>query len=198
MTEMTQNPTPQPSMGQAVRQLRRARGRTLQELSERSGLSIGYISNIERGAAVPSLRAISRIAEALDRPLSHFMPDTHPQGLITRAGERPITRVGENAKQYEQLHARFPGATFSAYMVLLPPGFQDNDDDFAGFEGEEFLTQMTGRSRCELNGQTYDLNPGDTLHVRSDMRLTVSNPFQHEARVLWVGNPPEMHGRGGS
>lgn len=185
------------SVGTPMRALRRARNLTLQDVSAASGLSVGYLSNIERGAAVPSLKALSRVAQALGMPLSHFLRAPPTEGLVTRAGARPVIRMGENAKSYERLHSTFSGATFSAYLITMPPGFVDTRDDFSPIEGEEFVQQIAGSCRCEVGDEVYILHPGDTIHLRSNLAMTVSNPGAVEAQVLWVGNTPQLRELGG-
>lgn len=182
-------------IGARIRQLRRAQDLTLNVLAQRSCLSIGYLSNVERGAAIPSLKALSRIAAALGQSVSFFLPDTRPAVIDTRAGQRLVMQVAEGGKRYERLHAEFPGSTFSAYLIVLPPGFQDTDTVLSLGEGEEFLKQLEGHSRCEVGDTVYNLAPGDTLHLPAHLSPRVSNPETTDARLLWVGNTLRPHER---
>ena len=62
---------------------------TLAQVSERSGLNIGYLSQIENDKAVPSLDALVAIAAALDVPVAWLVLDSTPAPRIVRAGDRP-------------------------------------------------------------------------------------------------------------
>ena len=54
------------SLGSKLRNMRKARNLTLSNVSETTGLSLSFLSDIERGRTLPSLKTLARIAEALD------------------------------------------------------------------------------------------------------------------------------------
>ncbi|MFT3956089.1 MAG: helix-turn-helix transcriptional regulator [Piscinibacter sp.] len=59
--------------GQAVRQRREARGWSQQQLARRAGLNRSYMGEVERAAVMPSLATASKLADALELPLSHLL-----------------------------------------------------------------------------------------------------------------------------
>ncbi|QQA43836.1 helix-turn-helix domain-containing protein [Pelagovum pacificum] len=187
----TSSPADQPgiAVGALVRTRRRARNMTLQELGHKVDLSVGYLSQIERDIAIPSIGSLTRIAHALGLELGHFMSNEGPRGLVSRAHERETTWIRKGGMTYERLHAEFPGATFSAYIITLPPGFVGEVDNH---EGEEFVQVRSGRFIFEVDGTRHDLGPGDALHFRSDMRHQASNPYDEEVVITWLGNAPAL------
>jgi len=60
-----QTPHPQPALGQAIRELRGKRGKSLQELAPKAGITFGTLSLIERGEANPTWETVKRLAGAL-------------------------------------------------------------------------------------------------------------------------------------
>src|SRR5918996_1542223 len=80
---------PRPAVGREVRRWRRTRDLTLATVSERSGLNIGYLSQIENDKALPSLDALVAIAAALEVPVAWLFLDSTPPPRVVRAKERP-------------------------------------------------------------------------------------------------------------
>src|SRR6266540_284469 len=83
-----------PAVGAQVKRWRRERGQTLAAVAERSGLNIGYLSQIENDKASPSLSCLAAIGDALEVPIAWFLIDEVPQPIVVRAAER-ITRSTE-------------------------------------------------------------------------------------------------------
>lgn len=93
---------------------------------------------------------------------------------------------------YQRLHGEFIGASFSAFLIALPPGFVTETDQHFG---EEFVEIRSGRVQFEIDGAVHDLGPGDTLHFRSDMRHLARNRSEREAVLFWLGNGPAFRHR---
>ena len=181
-----------PVVGALLRTARRNRDLTLQELSSLADLSVGYLSQVERDIATPSLGSLSRLAAALELDLGHFISIPNTRGLTTRAKERETIRVREGGMSYQKLHGEFVGASFSAFLITLPAGFTTETDQHFG---EEFIEVRSGRVIFEIDGKTYDLDAGDTLHFRSDLRHQARNPEDRDAVVFWLGNGPTFQQR---
>lgn len=189
----TQKPeTTRPAVGALLRAARRNRNLTLQDLSTRADLSVGYLSQIERDIATPSLGSLNRLAAALSLDLGHFIPIPNARGLITRAKDRDTIWVREGGMTYQRLHGEFIGASFSAFLITLPAGFTTETDQHFG---EEFVEIRSGRVIFDIDGDEYDLGAGDTLHFRSDLRHQARNPDGGEAVVFWLGNGPTFQKR---
>ena len=77
-------------LGEHVRNIRKKRGITLKELAEKTGLSIGYISQIERNLTDPSLSTLRKLSAALDIPTYLFMGGESSTGLTTRQADMLI------------------------------------------------------------------------------------------------------------
>ncbi|WP_417247891.1 helix-turn-helix domain-containing protein [Celeribacter sp.] len=181
-----------PAVGALLRSARRSRNLTLQELSTRANLSVGYLSQIERDIATPSLGSLSRLAAALSLDLGHFIPIPNARGLVTRAEERDAIKVREGGMTYERLHGEFVGASFSAFLITLPAGFTTEADQHAG---EEFIEVRAGRVLFRIDAEEYDLRVGDTLHFRSDRHHQAYNPDDTDAVLFWLGNGPTFRNR---
>src|SRR5512133_3552104 len=103
-TSLARRPRPEPAepsvgdtpdiqkIGREIRGLRKARGLTLTELAEKSGLSIGYLSLVERDRATPSINALHAISRALGVTISWFFDanaaPVEERGFVVRRARR--------------------------------------------------------------------------------------------------------------
>ncbi len=182
----------EPFVGALLRTARRSQNCTLQDLSERADLSVGYLSQIERDIATPSLSSLKRLAAALSLDLSHFIMIPNARGIVNRAKDRETTWVRAGGMTYQRVHGEFIGASFSAFLITLPAGFVTETDQHFG---EEFVEIRSGRVTFEIDGKAFELGAGDTLHFRSDMRHQARNPTNDEALLFWLGNGPTFRQR---
>src|SRR5690242_5778762 len=88
-------------VGAEVRRWRRSRALTLAQVSEASGLNIGYLSQIENDKAVPSLEALAAIATALDVPAAWLLLDSSTPPRVVYAKDRPTTKGAFGARLSE-------------------------------------------------------------------------------------------------
>jgi transcriptional regulator with XRE-family HTH domain len=177
-------PAESPRVGPVIRNLRRRQDRTLQDLADATGLSVGFLSQIEREIATPSLSALAKIARALGVEIEHFIASPSADSIHTKAELRETYWVDRKFMTYERLSADFPGSVLSAFIVTMPPRFVSEPDSH---DGEEFIYQLEGSTVVEVDGEKYVLNTGDTLHFRSSRSHLLSNPSDQKSKISWVG-----------
>ena len=90
---------------------------TLQELCDAAGISVGYLSQVERDHATPSLGTLAQIARSLDVGVDYFIATPSMEDGLTRAAERDRFSVDGSSIIYERLAADFTGNV----LVLLHP-----------------------------------------------------------------------------
>ncbi|MCP5086170.1 MAG: helix-turn-helix domain-containing protein [Rhodobacteraceae bacterium] len=178
------------SLGADLRALRRSRGLTLAELSENSGRSVGWLSQVERDISRPSIDELKALARALDVSVSLFFGRASAvadeEGYVVRSNARRSIGHRENGLIEE----------------LLSP---DLTDDFevvhstfeAGAERHGFeirLTQevgylISGRLTLWVGAREFDLGPGDSFRIRGE-HYRWANPHSEPAKVIWIIAPP--------
>lgn len=176
--------SPAPQIGPLMRTLRKRMNITLQVLGEGAGVSVGYLSQVERGNATPSLATLAQIAQALGVGLEYFVTTPKPSAGLTRLSERPRFSLSDDGLQYEALGAQFPGAELSSYILHCPQGFHS---ETAQHEGEEFLYMLEGEIEQTLGEEVFTLRPGDSLHFQGSTPHSWRNPRDVAARMMWVG-----------
>ena len=149
---------PRLPVGREVRRWRLQRALTLAQVGDRSGLNIGYLSQIENGKAVPSLEALAQIAAALDVPAAWLLLDSTQPPRVVRAVDRPLTQ-GPGGAQLSEVDA----GTSRDVCVLeasAPPGVTTG---VHAHQGDEHHVILAGRWRLTQGDQSYELGPGDYL-----------------------------------
>jgi len=177
-------PKAEPRLGPAIRKRRKQLQMTLQALGAASGVSVGYLSQVERDNATPTLGTLAQIADALGVGLEYFIAAPRPSDGLTRAGERPQFALPNAPLRYESLAASFPGAELSSYILTVPAGYTS---ETVSHEGEELIYVLEGEIDQILDGQTFHMEVGDSLHYSGLTPHSWTNPTDRTARILWTG-----------
>lgn len=173
-------------LGGRLRARRKAIGKTMQQVADEAGLTIGFISQIERGLSTPSLASLYNVAQALDATVDMFVSKApaRTHSLVSHAGQRQTYTVGGTERFYEFLERGFPDARLNACLSHVPPGHQS---EMMSHEGEEFVYLVAGKMNYEVDGTSYILAAGDTLHFDSRRPHRGNNIGTDTAVELWVG-----------
>jgi transcriptional regulator with XRE-family HTH domain len=147
-----------PVVGRHVRRWRQARGITLAVVAERSGLNVGYLSQIENDKASPSLDALGALAEALDVPITAFFIDHVLPPKVVRASER-ATRTGPGGITVELVDGGIP-RDLRIVRVIARPGAGTG---LHAHSGDEHHIVISGRLRVAQADFETELGPGDYL-----------------------------------
>jgi transcriptional regulator with XRE-family HTH domain len=147
-----------PDVGGEVRRWRQTRGLTLAQVGLRSGLNIGYLSQIENGKAVPSLDALTAIAAGLEVPIAWLFLDSAPAPRVVRAGDRPRTEglSGGFVEEVDGGTAR----DVRIIEVVVPPG---GSTGVHAHTGDEHHLVLAGTWRMTQGTTTIEVGPGDYL-----------------------------------
>lgn len=173
-------------LGARLRARRKEIGKTMQQVAEEASLSIGFISQIERGLSTPSLASLYNVAKALDATVEMFVSNapSRQNSEVSHAGSRQTYKIDGTSRFYEYLEPGFPGAKLNGCLTHIPPGHQS---EVMSHEGEDFVYLVAGRMRYEVDGKDYILGPGDTLHFDSRRPHRLANIGEDMAIELWVG-----------
>jgi transcriptional regulator with XRE-family HTH domain len=151
-----------------VRRHRRARGMTVGELSVRAGISKAMLSKIENSLTSSSLTTLSRLAVALDVPITALFrgADGDREAVFTPAdgGARIVARCSRVGHEYTLLGAlRDPQRRLEAHLVTLTEG----GEVFPLYQhaGTELLFMLEGEMVYGHGEASYTLGPGDALQL---------------------------------
>ncbi|MET8141109.1 cupin domain-containing protein [Sphaerisporangium sp. NPDC005288] len=187
------------AVGARMRRFRKERGMTLRGLSTRSGLSIGFLSQVERGISSIGLTALNGVAAALDHSVADFFDDEQQPGddradiarlpshfTLTRASTA-ATEYVSGQQTYRMLSARGPHLVLEPLLVHIAPG--GRREDAYGHAGEEFAFVLSGELLYEVDGVEHRLYPGDSVHLRSTVPHAMYNDTDAVTTVVSVVTP---------
>jgi Predicted transcriptional regulators len=179
------------TVGRQLRSLRKMRNLTLEELGRRSGVSMGLISQIERGRGNPSFNTLVQMAHALDVPIGRLFHTAEETSPVVRAAERRMIGI-HSSGQSDATHALMSpglGGALEAIWVEAPPGYDTSKTPFS-HAGEEFGVVLEGRHEVFLDGVRYELGPGDSITYASTTPHWYRNAGSQLVKAIWIITPP--------
>lgn len=162
-------------LGTRLRERRRELGRTLAQVAHVADLSTGYLSSIEKGASVPSLPVLARLAHALDVSLAEM--------LRTSASPRLARGRLGNTVGTKRLDAK--GSRMQIARTGAKPGESGSAPVKLG-KTDVFLFLHTGRLEVAVDGETFALEPGDALHCDLPRAILWRALGEQRAVALWA------------
>ncbi len=176
------------SIYEKIRTLRLEMNMTLKELSDKSGFSISFLSQVERGNSSLAITSLQKIAESLNVPITYFFESKKNNTYHTYAQERQPFQIEGSPMTYTRLAGHFPDRALEPLLNILPPG-QTRPVAY-NHAGEEFYYVLQGTVTITVDGKEYILKKGDTIHFPSTLVHTWYNPSdEEEAHVLSVLTP---------
>lgn len=176
------------AVGKKLKQLRTSKGMTLKEVGDASGLSVGYLSQLERGKSSIAINHLGKLAECLGVNMRYFISEE-------LQNESPVMKSFENEVLYieSELSIQYRITNNMTDKCMLPkldvimPGFTTEGMHY--HKGEEFIYILEGVLTVELDGKTYTLYPGDTAHYNAMNVHSWSNHTGKPVKVLMVSVP---------
>ncbi len=163
-------------IGQMIKELRSQRGLTLEEVAERSNCTPGFLSQLERNKAAPSVTTLYSIAEALGAKVTDFFPDLINPTRVIRHDQRESFHFEGSNTTYAQLSTKFAHGSLSIFLMTIKPEKQSlPTDEFRAHIGEEFCYILEGVLHIGVGDQVYDLHAGDSIYFRSTARHRFEN-----------------------
>ncbi len=180
----SRDPKSETDLGAQLRRCRKDAGLTMQYVADNAGLSVGFISQVERGLTVPSLSSLRAIAGVLGKPISRFLDQPSGSADATRGGDRVSYSIGDGPLSYERISAKFPGSTIRSVIVHEPPGHRAEPISHVG---EELFYVLAGELTVEIEGERTILRQGDSIHFDSTKTHSIWNHTSQAASLLWCG-----------
>jgi len=177
-------PTPHP--GQRFRRLRTRRGLSLAQVAKATGVSVGFLSALERGQMRSSIATLRRIARFYRTNILSLFETAGDNPRLVRSSERKILETTPDVRM--ELLA-WGNTAMEPHLFRIKPG--GGSGESYSHEGEEFLHVLRGDFEIWLkNGGHYHLKPGDSLYFESTTPHRWKNPGRKETWVLWINTPP--------
>jgi transcriptional regulator with XRE-family HTH domain len=157
-------------LGGRVRESRRRRGLTLEELAELSGVSRAMISKLERGEKNPTLVVAAKLAEGLGVTLSQLAGmEERREVVVVPRERRMVMRDPETGFERQLLSPNFVGRGVEFIRNEIPEGSTSGEFPPHRRGVEEHIVVERGSLRAILAGEEYLLREGDALYFEADV-----------------------------
>jgi transcriptional regulator with XRE-family HTH domain len=177
-------------IGERIKRLRLKKSMGLVELGKHTGLSASFLSQLETGRVVPTLRNLARVAMVFSKDLSYFF-ETDPQSIfrVHRRKERvrlPQTGVESPSYYFESLGYMVPDRHMDPYFAEFVPQTQTTDSKPHMHPGFEFLYVLDGQLALQHGEHQATLEQGDAVYFDSSTAHSYVCPGPKSASALIV------------
>ena len=173
------------AIGAHLRQLRGRRKLSLAQVATAIGISVGFLSALERSQMSGSVGTLRKLAKFYKTNILDFFDASEANGRHVRPTERKVLEAGAGVRM--ELLA-WGNTVMEPHLFRIAP--EAGSGDPYTHEGEEFIYVLRGDLEIMLNGEEYRLKPGDSFYFESATPHRWKNPGRKETWVLWVNTPP--------
>ena len=176
------------NVGLRLRELRKAKGLTINGLAKLARVPASTISKVENGLLKPSLVHAINLAQALDENLGFLVHHYRSQPRRTAfvyAGNRNEIDYPEMSMSLQDLHGQFLPGLLEARLGSLRPGAHSGVAPMT-HQGEELCYVLEGMIRYCIDEQEWTLEAGDSIHFKSTLKHRWQNAHRGTTRVIWL------------
>jgi DNA-binding transcriptional MerR regulator/mannose-6-phosphate isomerase-like protein (cupin superfamily) len=173
------------AIGARLRQLRIRRGLSLAQVAKAAGISVGFLSAIERSQMSASIGTLRRLARFHKTNILDFFDPTESNSRLVRPKGRKVLEAGPGVRM--ELLA-WGNMVMEPHLFRIAP--KSGSGESYAHEGEEFLFVLRGELQLALDGEEFRLKSGDSFYFESGTPHRWKNTGRSETWVLWVNTPP--------
>ena len=177
------------AIGAKVKQKRTERKMTMKQLGEKTGLSVGFLSQFERGLSSIALDSLEKISRVLETPLSElFEEQVRPPYCDPVAHGINLHAESINERVY-QSSLKVPGGEFHMsprIYTVLPAAGEEQLPDTRSHKGEEFVYILEGAITLLMDGKEFTLYAGDSIQIQAGKEHTWINHSANIVKLLAV------------
>lgn len=181
----------QVNVGERVKRVREERELTLQDISQRTGLDVAFLEQVEDGNVAPPLGIVIKLAKALDLKMGYFISgeEDRPYTIVRKNDRKVVSRYSSKEGEYygygyESLAPHKKDRHMEPFLVSLEPS--KTDEERSAHDGQEFIYVLEGAMEVRLGEEIYVLEPGDSIYYDSTVPHLVKNHGSDVTRILAV------------
>jgi transcriptional regulator with XRE-family HTH domain len=173
------------AVGASIRAARKRRRLTLQELAERTGVSVSMLSMLERGVASPSIGTLVSVSSALGLHMAQLFQDpaAQPPSPVRRLADQVIVQAGEGVSR------RLVHTDLDIDLEMVVNEYEPGTSSASApvhHDGREFGLIISGVLTVQLGGIDYVLDTGDGISYESTTPHVLTNHGPVKARAVWI------------
>jgi DNA-binding transcriptional MerR regulator/mannose-6-phosphate isomerase-like protein (cupin superfamily) len=173
------------SIGSHLRQLRTTRGLSLAQVAKAVGISVGFLSALERSHMSASVGTLRKLARFYKTNILDFFDPSESNSRLVTPGKRKVLEAGPGVRM--ELLA-WGNTVMEPHLFRIAPKGESGES--YTHEGEEFLYVLRGELQISVEEHEYRLKTGDSFYFESTTPHRWRNPGNTETHVLWINTPP--------
>jgi transcriptional regulator with XRE-family HTH domain len=170
------------NIGDKVKKARKAKKLTLVQLAEKTGLSIGYLSNLERGLSSPTLDNLQSVCGAMEVSLISLLSGEPETRIIIRKNERELLLDKPEGVRYES--ANYGDDKLGGLFITLQPKCTHDTNWYHSYD--EMGIVLSGTMQIRIEDQVYHLEEGDSFYIKANTRHSLGNTSDAPCESYWV------------
>ena len=177
-------------IGKRMKELRIQYGLTQQELADRSELTKGFISQLERNQNSPSIGTLLDIIQCLGMTPAEFFADSEPEQLVFKDEEYFEKIDTEKKSKIEWIIPNAQKNAMEPVRLTLSPG--GSSEIYPPHESEEFGYVLKGTIKLNYGGKILTVKSGESFYFKANKKHYIENISKKEAIIIWVTTPPSF------
>ena len=175
-------------IGNKRKELRVLKGLTQEELADRSELSKGFISQLERNLTSPSITTLMDILQCLGTSIGEFFNEAPDEQIVFGKQDYFVKEDTEYKNEIKWIIPNAQKNTIEPIYLTLQAGGSTCPD--TPHEGEEFGYVLQGAVSIHLGNKTYKAKKGESFYYTADKTHFLSS--KNGATLIWVSSPPSF------
>ena len=175
-------------IGNKLKELRVLKGLTQEELADRSELSKGFISQLERNLTSPSITTLMDILQCLGTSIGEFFNEAPDEQIVFGKQDYFVKLDTEYKNEIKWIIPNAQKNTMEPIYLTLQAGGSTCPD--TPHEGEEFGYVLQGAVSIHLGNKTYKAKKGESFYYTADKTHFLSS--KSGAVLIWVSSPPSF------
>ena len=175
-------------IGNKLKELRVLKGLTQEELADRSELSKGFISQLERNLTSPSITTLMDILQCLGTSIGEFFNEAPDEQIVFGKQDYFVKEDTEYKNEIKWIIPYAQKNTIEPIYLTLQAGGSTCPD--TPHEGEEFGYVLQGAVSIHLGNKTYKAKKGESFYYTADKTHFLSS--KNGATLIWVSSPPSF------
>ena len=170
------------NIGNRIKEIRKIKNITLQELAEKAGLSIGFLSKVERNLNSPNLANLYKICQALHIQVNELLAEKKEYGITMKKAARPVIFDYEGILRNE---AASEGHHFiqGTILTIIKGGLEHHS---AGHFYDELGIVLQGSMQMRIDDKAYILEEGDTIYVEANTPHKFKKLSENDCVSYWA------------
>lgn len=177
------------SYGVKLRDTRKKLGMTLEDISQKTGFTKSFISQIENGKNSPSIASLKKICYALGTTISELFEDERNTINIYGAGDYKVFKNKSITMSF--LASKLVNRKLEPILIELD-AYGETGSDFYKHTGEEFGYVIEGDICVVIGNEEHNLTVGESIYFSSNLPHKIKNRKDKPAVAFWVGTPPSF------